>query len=311
MYLGVLLLFALGACNKNDEMTGDPVSQNPAKEMIDVAYGDHPRQRMDVYFPRGYTPSTPAAFVIHGGGFVAGSKESFTTQAKLMRDQGFITVNLSYRLVDTTGIFRNPPLRRASAVTIANELDDVGLALTKYRAEASGWGAGSGRIYMAGHSAGAILAMLFTQGDRNKEGIVRASGNWAGVTDFSIPSDNAFDGIPQPGRSQLYEIYWRMSGAEPLRANNPAYMAISAYWVANLHGGKPNISIFPQFNSILGSAGEVEYNLSTTTSFHKLLRDKGHAEKLSIFPGSDHGFSTPPDAWLRCIKETADFFKAQ
>jgi acetyl esterase/lipase len=305
--IGAVGLLLLGACKEDDE---PPTPLNNARDIMNVAYGDHPRQRMDVHFPQGYTTATPVAFVIHGGGFVAGSKEQFAIQARMMRDQGFVTVNLSHRLVDTTGIFRYPPLRQASEVTIADQLDDVGRAVAKFRAEATGWEAGTDRVYMAGHSAGAILAMLYTQGDRNKDGFIRASGNWAGITDFSIPNDSAFAGIPQPGRSQLYELYWRMSGAEPRVANNLAYMAVSPYWVANLHGGRPNISIFPQYNVIFGGAGEVDYNKSTTTSFHKLLRDKGIPERMSVFAGSDHGFSTPPDAWLRCIRETAEFFKA-
>lgn len=278
--------------------------------MLNVAYGDHERQLMDVYFPQGYSASTPVAFLIHGGGFVAGSKDGFTTQAQLMRDQGFITVNMSYRLVDTTGIFRNPPLRKASNITVASQLEDVQRAVAKFRSEAGGWGAGTSKVYMAGHSAGAILAMLYVQGDKNKDGFVRASGNWAGITDLSIPNDSAFVGIPEPQRHQIYELYWRMSGAEPLKKNTLAYMAISAYWVANVHGGKPNVSIFPEDNVVFGGTGEVDYNLSTTQSFHKLLKDKGIPERMSIFKGSDHGFSKPADAWQRCIRETADFFKA-
>ncbi len=305
--MGALSILGLGACNQSDEA---PAPVNEAREIIDIAYGEHPRQRMDVYFPQGYTVRTPVAFVIHGGGFVAGSKNEFGAQARMMRDQGFVTLNLSHRLVDTTGIFRTPPLRRPSEVTIAQQLDDVAAAVAKFRAEASGWGVGTERMYMAGHSAGAILAMLYTQGDRNKDGLIRASGNWAGITDFSIPNDSAFNTVPEPGRWQLRELYWRMSGAEPVTANNLAYMAISAYWVANVHGGRPNISIFPENNAIFGGAGEVDYNLTTTKSFHKLLRDKGHTERLSIFPGTDHGFSRPADAWQRCIRETAEFFKA-
>lgn len=298
------------ACTKKDDDNKDPDPVNNAKEQLNVTYGTHPYQVMDVYFPQGYTTSTPVAFLIHGGGFIAGLKEEFTMQAKLMRDEGFITVNISHRLVDTSGLFRNPPLRQVSAVKVSDEVADVAAAVQRYRDAATGWGAGAGKMYMAGHSAGAILAMLYVQGDKNKDGHMRVSGNWAGVTDLSIPADSAFNYLPEPSRSQLKELYYRATGFEAKTANNLAYMAISPYWVASLNGGKPNISIFPENNDVLKSPGEVAYNLKNTQNFHKLLRDRGQAEQLSVYAGSDHGFGTPADAWQRCIKETAAFFKA-
>src|SRR5690606_4266080 len=165
---------------------------NAAKEIKNIPYGSHPHQQMDVYLPKAFTVSSPVAFLIHGGGFIAGLKEDFTMQAMLMRDAGFVSVNLSHRLVDTTGIFRSQPPHRTASVKITDQLADVGAAVRKYREGAPGWGTGSEHLYMAGHSAGGILALLYVQGAPNRDGHIRASGNWAGATDLSLPGNTGF-----------------------------------------------------------------------------------------------------------------------
>lgn len=272
-----------------------------------VAYGSHPYQKMDVYFPQGWTAATPVIFTIHGGGFIAGSKEDLTTQAKTFRGKGFIVVNLSHRLVDTTGLFSLPPQRLVSAVKVSDELANVHAAVEKYKALATGWGTGTSRMYMAGHSAGAILTLLYTQGDYNNDGHIRAGANWAGATDLSIPHDSLLAGLDPRYR----ELMWRASGHEMKKANNLAYMAISPYWQAANNTGNPTLSIWPENNNVAGIPGEVEYGLQNTRNFHTMLRNKGVTETLSIYPGADHGFGTPAGTWDLLIEETAVFFRAR
>ena len=313
--LKILLLSAGCACLLNTackkESTPDPVdtpaAENPALDSLNISYGSHPFQKMDAYLPQGYNSNTPVVFVIHGGGFVAGLKEDFTTQAKIFRDRGFVVLNLSHRLIDTTGLLSLPPTRMNSDVRVVDEVADVHAAVEKYKSMAASLGTGTARMYMAGHSAGAILTLLYTQGDYNDDGRIRAGANWAGSTDLTIPHDSLLDDLDPRYR----ELFWRATGFEMKVANNLAYMAISPYWQAYNNAGNPTISIWPQNNVVSGVPGEVEYGLQNTQNFHSLLRSKGTAEKLSIYQGSDHGFGQPADAWNKLIKETADFFRTQ
>ena len=276
----------------------------PAREELNVAYGNAPLQKMDVYFPRGYNEYTPVVFVIHGGGFIAGTKEDFTTQAKLFRDQGFVTVNISHRLVDTTGLQTMPMVHMPSAVKVSDELADVHSAVEKYQSMAESWNVGTARMYIAGHSAGAILALLYLQGDYNDDKHIRAGANWAGLTDLSIPHDSLLQDLDP----RYIEVLYRATGVMPSTANNLYYMAISPYWVANISPGMPAISIFPSENNILNIPDEVAFNLHRTQTFHNLLTNRGIPNKLSIYEGSDHGFGNKPGAWEQLIRETAAFF---
>jgi len=300
----VIALMSLGSCKKTNDH--DPV-RYPAREELNIPYGNQPLQKMDVYFPEGFSNNTPVAFIIHGGGFVAGTKEDFTAQALSFRKQGFITVNLSHRLVDTTGLLSLPPLHRASNIKVSDELADIDAAVKKYTAMAPGWEAGGGKMYMAGHSAGAILSMLYVNGDYNKDRHIRASGNWAGATDISIPHDSLLNGIDP----RLIELYYRAAGAMPATSNNLYFMAISPYWVAFKNGGAaPNISIIPSNNAVFNIESDIGFGIDRTRSFHTLLRNYGVNEKLVIYEGEDHGFGTIPGSWDKLIVETAAFFRA-
>jgi acetyl esterase/lipase len=304
--LFTLIILICSSCGKDTGASLD-VRPNAEKEELDVSYGSHPYQKMDVYFPTGYTLGTPVVFLIHGGGFLAGLKEDFTSQSKLFRDRGYVIVNLSHRLVDTTGLLQTPPAHMQSEIRAVDEIEDVKTAVAKYRAMASSWGTGTSRMYMAGHSAGAILAMLYTQGPDNDTTQIRACANWAGVTDLSIPHDSLLDDLDP----RYIEALYRITGFMPSTANNLAYMAISPYWVANNRQSTPlpTISIFPAENNLLNIPDEVAFNLARTQSYHQLLKNKGVAEKLSIYEGETHGFSTYADSWAKLIEETANFFE--
>ncbi len=295
----------LSSCKKDNNNTPQPETKYPAREEMNVAYGNHQRQKMDVYFPEGYNSSTPVVFLIHGGGFVAGSKEDFTPRAQTFRSKGFVVVNMSHRLIDTTGLLSLPPTHMTSEIKVTDELADVDAAVNKYKAMATEWKSGTGKMYMAGHSAGAILSMLYTQGDYNDDKHIRACGNWAGLTDLSIPTDSAVQSLDP----RLKELLYRATGFEPSVANNLAFMAISPYWVANINNGRPTITIYPENNVVLNLEGEAAWGLHTTQSFHLLLSNKGVNQKLSIYVGNDHGFS-PAGSWDKLVGETADFFNA-
>jgi len=63
------------------------------KQLIDLAYGSHPRQVLDFYQANSDKP-TPVVFYIHGGGWRAGDKK---TNPKPFLDKGISVVAINYR----------------------------------------------------------------------------------------------------------------------------------------------------------------------------------------------------------------------
>lgn len=57
-------------------------------------------QRLDIVYPEKLAQNKiPIVFLVHGGGWVAGNKESMLPYAKLIANQGFLVVNIEYTLV--------------------------------------------------------------------------------------------------------------------------------------------------------------------------------------------------------------------
>ncbi|MEJ7626314.1 MAG: alpha/beta hydrolase [Ferruginibacter sp.] len=297
------------SCKKGDN-TRFISSINVVKEEINIAYGNHARQKMDVYFPLGYNNSTPVVFLMHGGGYYEGTKEQFTDKAKMFCTEGFVVINFNYRLIDTTGLFYALPLHQLSAVKIADVLQDVDAAVNKYKSMASGWGVGSAKMYMAGHSAGAITSLLYLVNSLNDDGDIKAGGNWGGTTDFSQACDTSvFIGPYAPYALFYKELVYRWTGFEPVPANTLAYMAHSAYWITKTRGGKPTISIMPEVNDFFLRTSPLS-TITNTINYHTLLNSFSIPNQYIEIKGENHGFEVLTDSWKNTVHKTSEFFKA-
>ena len=69
----------------------------------DITYGEHERQRIDVFKAEGVTTVRPVLLFIHGGGFISGDKHAegspfFSNIGAWAVHNGFAGVNMTYRL---------------------------------------------------------------------------------------------------------------------------------------------------------------------------------------------------------------------
>lgn len=282
-------------------------SMTSASGTLNIAYGPHPLQKMDVLFPQNFTVETPVVFLIHGGGFVMGRKEDFSVPARMFCEENFVVVNLSHRLVDADW-FSKMRVAAKDAVQINDQLGDVASAVQLYKSRATEWGTGKEKIYMAGHSAGAILSLLYMLSDDGSH-TIRAAGNWAGITDLSLPTDTLGPMLTPWQSTHIQNMYNRMIDYSGLAGNSGDIKAISPYWIARKRGSRPVISLYPEHNVVLQFPGESALGLMQTKRFHALLRELGVTEQFSLYKGCDHSFRGPADAWQRAVRETADFFR--
>lgn len=115
----------------------------------DIAYGAHPRQRYDVYFPAQHAPGAPILFMVHGGGWRNGDKDNpgvAGDKARFWLAKGFVLVSTNYRLLPDAD-----PLQQAR---------DVADAVASVQRRAPRWQADPKRLVLMGHSAGAHLVAL-------------------------------------------------------------------------------------------------------------------------------------------------------
>ena len=120
--------------------SGWPVS------VADVAYGNDPRHRLDLYAPEGRRASAPILVWVHGGGFLRGDKQSdglFNAHAgRWAAANGMLGAVINYRLAPD------------HAWPAGGE--DVGSAIDWLRANAPLHGGDPDRIILVGTSAGAV-----------------------------------------------------------------------------------------------------------------------------------------------------------
>ncbi|MBK6862913.1 MAG: alpha/beta hydrolase [Ideonella sp.] len=116
----------------------------------DVAYGDDPAQKLDVYRPSNAV-AAPILFMAHGGGWKRGDKAAqgvVKNKVTYWSGKGYILVSVDYRVLP-----KARPLDQA---------DDIAKALAFVQAKAKAWGGDPSQMLLMGHSAGAHLVSLLT-----------------------------------------------------------------------------------------------------------------------------------------------------
>lgn len=111
---------------------------------MDLAYGVHARQKLDLYLPEISTAGSttlPVVIFIHGGGFTRGDKSSGANIAGYFADKGIAAISANYRF---------PPEH-----TWPSGAEDVGDMIQWVHRNASDYGIDAERIFLMGHSAGA------------------------------------------------------------------------------------------------------------------------------------------------------------
>lgn len=120
-----------------------------AARATDIAYGAHPRHRLDLYGTGDRDRPVPVLLFVHGGGFVHGDKGDGdrwlnANVGRMAADAGMIGAVMNYRLA--------PEHKWPSGG------EDVGLAIDWLHQEIGAFGGDPEQIFLVGTSAGAVHA---------------------------------------------------------------------------------------------------------------------------------------------------------
>lgn len=110
-----------------------------------LAYGNTPRQQLDVYRPR-RGERAPMVVFFYGGSWQNGARDLYAFLGASLAAQGIVTVVPDYTLY--------PQAR------FPGFLEDAARAVAFARAHAADWGGDADRLVLMGHSAGAHIAAM-------------------------------------------------------------------------------------------------------------------------------------------------------
>ena len=157
-------------------------STNPAGGARDIAFGPHPRQKLDICIPPGGGANSPVVFFIYGGSWSGGAKGTYALVGEAFAARGFVTVIADYRLVPEV---RFPVFIEDGALAMRFVVDGI-----------ARYGGDPRRIHLVGHSAGAYNAMMLTLDRRYLAGagvsprVIRSAVGLSGPYDF-LPLEGA------------------------------------------------------------------------------------------------------------------------
>ena len=200
-------------------------------EALDIAYGDNPRQKLDVYRVEDGRKNKTIVVYIPGGGFTGGDKRQdpvfFGNVGRFFARHGFVGVCANYRL---TPEFQWPAASQ-----------DIDNAVKWIKANAERFGGDAKKVVVFGHSAGAahVASYLFDPdirgGDKVIAGVL-ASGMYAlrpGEVRANVAQYFGDDEATFERRSALTHVGgFKVPVFVALSEFDPAYLAAPAFEMA-------------------------------------------------------------------------------
>jgi len=181
LYLLAAVSLGLSACSGPQLLNvATPSLAGQWEKDLDLAYGELPRHRFDLYRPTSDGPH-PILIFVHGGSWEKGQKEDYPWLGRRFASEGYLTAVMNYRL--------------APEHTYGDFMADVAKAIAYLHDNAAQYGGDPDQLFLMGHSAGAYnvvqaaLAPEFLEAEGKSTAIIDGVAGLAGPYSF-LPLDS-------------------------------------------------------------------------------------------------------------------------
>ncbi|CAN0521411.1 unnamed protein product, partial [Laminaria digitata] len=259
------------------------VPEGDYQRQLDVAYGDHPRQKLDIYRPANGAQNGPVVIFFYGGSWKSGERGKYRFIGEALTRNGLTVVIPDYRLNPEVTF---PAFMHDAAKAVRWTLDNLA------GADAGAPDAAPRPVFLAGHSAGAHIAALMTVDTQYFDQAGVSAAQLCGI--IGIAGPYAFD----PFR-------YRMTRAVFAGLKNPDV----ARPVTRVSGKTP------PFLLLHGDA-DGTVRPSNTKAFAAALRDAGTQVRTEMLPDIGHyrivmAMATPFDDVAPVNQQISDFIESQ
>jgi acetyl esterase/lipase len=227
----------------------------------DLAYGSAPRNKLDIYVPDGLKAPAPVILFFYGGNWQSGSKDQYLAFGEAFTSEGFVVAIADYRLYPV--------------VEFPAFLEDGAQAFRFLRDNVSRYGGDPRRMFLAGHSAGAYIAIMLASEPR----YLKAAGADISELSGAIGIEGPYDFLPLTD-----PVFIKIFGGANRRETQP---------VAFIDGGRPPMLL-------AAGTGDETVGPRNTINMAAKLRSFGSPVEEKLYPGVGHiGILLSLTRWFR------------
>lgn len=256
----------------------------------DIPYGEHERQKLDIFIPEDSRCKSGVLLFIHGGGWSSGDKSVHHAEAEFFCKLGFCSVTMNYRYV-------------SEGINVFDELDDITCALKTIKEKCSEYSIDARKVILSGGSAGAHLALLYSYTRQDVAPIKSAAACvWCPPVDCS--ASDFLLGISGEFEDWKYEILSKCCAVEiskddftdaeqqkALKRISPKeYVTNKCVPTAVFHGKSDEL-----------------VPLAHIYKFIEQLNENGTKNDFLLYENSGHALDKDPDTSLQAKKIIADY----
>jgi acetyl esterase/lipase len=272
----ILILAAVSGSAATERKSGLEIAQdNRLTPNITYLTAGNSASRLDVIGPMEGQPARPVLLYIHGGGWIAGSKERMFLHFIPYLEMGMAVVNVGYRL---GGVALAPAA-----------VEDTRCALRWLYENGESYGLDTTKIVVSGHSAGGHLSLT--------TGMLEAEGGLDRLCPVRRPVTGVADGaLPEMPVAAIVNWFGITDVADLVTGPNAkqyamAWMGNQTDWRTIADRVSPMFMIRDRLPPVLTIHGDADTIVPYThaTRLHEALRKQGAKEKLHTISGGGHG----------------------
>lgn len=286
-----IIAFFMGLFGIGDN--GKPVTPPGANytQCVDLAYGEHERQKLDLYIPNDASGDLGLVLLIHGGAWIGGDKDSDTkTALAAAKDYGFAGASINYHYISDT-------------VHMDTLMNDIDLALSKIKATGAEKGVNINKVLLIGTSAGAHMSLLYAYSRADSAPIrpVAAVSN-SGPTDFT---DEKFYINNDIGDAETISLLFSWVGGVPFAYADRAKPEV----VAALKSASPLYFVSSQSVPTIINHGDSDTIVpySNAVSLDAKLTEYGVPHYFNTYKGGGHGLDNDEAAADRAYNQLIEY----
>lgn len=234
-----------------------------AQTLYNIPYGSDPLNVFDLSLPEGRTMDTPVIILLHGGAWISGDKKDFDFLREYFCTRGFAVFSVNYRLARLTG------------KGIDNILEDISGVVELARGKSGIWIYSKERLFIAGHSAGGHMALLYAF-THDSGRFIRGAVSFCGVTDLTDPElKRSFDRLQldevKSGKMPFDLVDFMTGGSSELkRRYSPLYMTSRV----------PVLLFTGQLDTVIP--------WQQSALLHRKMKSEGFDSTLHVYPDMGH-----------------------